>query len=62
MSVVDDEPDVMALFKDALSQVEHANVFGFTDSTLALKHFKHNQSNYGLILSDFRIPGTFGSK
>jgi hypothetical protein len=27
-----------------------------SDSTLALEHFKLNQSAYNLILSDFRIP------
>jgi response regulator RpfG family c-di-GMP phosphodiesterase len=31
-------------------------VFGFTDPIQALEHFKVNQSNYSLILSDFRIP------
>jgi YesN/AraC family two-component response regulator len=46
----------MSLFRDALSQIEDVNVMGFTDSTLALEHFKLNHSNYSLILSDFRIP------
>jgi hypothetical protein len=32
LSVVDDEPDIMFLFRDALSRIEDANVFGFTDS------------------------------
>ena len=31
LSVVDDEVDIMSLFKDALSQIENASVFGFTD-------------------------------
>ena len=56
LSVVDDELDIMALFKDALSQ----SVCGFTDSTLALEHFKLNQSNYCLIISDFRMPNIDG--
>ena len=60
LSVVDDELDIMALFKDALSQMEDTNVCGFTDSTLALEHFKLNQSNYCLILSDFRMPNIDG--
>ena len=59
LSVVDDELDIMALFKDALSQMVD-NVCGFTDSTLALEHFKLNQSNYCLILSDFRMPNIDG--
>jgi response regulator RpfG family c-di-GMP phosphodiesterase len=56
LSVVDDEIDIMPLFRDTLSQIEDVNVMGFTDSTLALEHFKLNHSNYSLILSDFRIP------
>ena len=60
LSVVDDEVDIMSLFKDALSQIENASVFGFTDPIQALEHFKVNQSNYSLILSDFRMPGLDG--
>ena len=56
MSVIDDEPDIMCLFKDALSQMKDFRLFGFTDSMLALEHFIHNRSNYRLILSDYRIP------
>jgi DNA-binding NtrC family response regulator len=60
MSVIDDEPDIMYLFKDALSQMKDFRLFGFTDSMLALEHFIHNRSNYRLILSDYRIPGLNG--
>lgn len=56
LSVVDDELDIMSLFKNALSQIEGMDVFGFTDSTLAFEHFRMNQSQYRLVLSDFRIP------
>ena len=56
MGVVDDELDIMALFKDALSQIDGVSVFGFTKSPLALEHFKMNQSQYTLVLSDLRIP------
>jgi DNA-binding NtrC family response regulator len=60
MSVVDDEPDIMCLFRDALSQMKDFSLFGFTDPMLALEHFIHNRSNYSLILSDYRIPGLNG--
>jgi response regulator RpfG family c-di-GMP phosphodiesterase len=46
----------MTLFRDALSQLQDVEVFGFTNSPLALEHFKMNQSQYSLVLSDFRIP------
>jgi response regulator RpfG family c-di-GMP phosphodiesterase len=56
ISVVDDELDIMTLFRDALSQLQDVEVFGFTNSPLSLEHFKMNQSQYSLVLSDFRIP------
>jgi DNA-binding NtrC family response regulator len=56
MAVVDDEEDIVLLFKDALSYIEGMDVFGFTDSTLAFEHFRMNQSNYALVVSDYRIP------
>jgi CheY-like chemotaxis protein len=56
IGVVDDELDIMCLFKDALSQMGEERVFGFTDSPLALDHFKLNSENYSLILSDYRMP------
>jgi DNA-binding NtrC family response regulator len=56
LSVVDDEHDIMCLFRDALSQIRDTNVCGFIDSTQALEHFKLNQLDYSLILSDYRMP------
>jgi DNA-binding NarL/FixJ family response regulator len=38
------------------SQIDGIQVFGFTDSVLALEHFKLNESTYTLVLSDFRMP------
>jgi DNA-binding NtrC family response regulator len=56
LSIVDDEFDVVSLFRDALSEIDGMEVFGFTDSTLAFEHFRLNQSHYALVLSDYRIP------
>lgn len=56
LSVVDDEPDIMSLFTEALSQIRDTELFGFIDSTLALAHFKLHQLDYSLILSDYRMP------
>ena len=60
MSVVDDELDIMSLFKDALSQFGDISVFGFIDSKLALEHFKLHELEYCLILSDYRMPSMDG--
>lgn len=56
LSIVDDEFDVVSLFRDALSEIDGMEVFGFTDSTLAFEHFRLNQSHYALVLTDYRIP------
>ncbi len=56
LSIVDDEFDVVSLFRDALTGIDGMEVFGFTDSTLAFEHFRLNQSHYALVLSDYRIP------
>ena len=31
-------------------------MFGFTDSPLALDHFKLNSENYSIILTDYKMP------
>jgi response regulator RpfG family c-di-GMP phosphodiesterase len=31
-------------------------VFGFTEPTLALEHFRLNYKEYGLVISDLRMP------
>jgi DNA-binding NtrC family response regulator len=36
------------------------SVVTFTDPALALEHFKENESNYALVLSDYRMPGING--
>jgi DNA-binding NtrC family response regulator len=60
VAVVDDELDLVLLFKDALSDIEGVNVLGFTDPRLALEHFMVNQANYEAVISDFRMPSMNG--
>jgi DNA-binding NtrC family response regulator len=36
------------------------SVVTFTDPTLALEHFKENESDYALVLTDYRMPGMSG--
>ena len=58
--VLDDEPDITALIKTALQRSGYPNVFGFTDPFLALEHFKLNSKDYGLVISDIRMPAMNG--
>lgn len=57
--VVDDELDIVLIFKRALSRQGYT-VFGFTDPLLALEHFKLNSSDYGLVITDVRMPRMSG--
>jgi two-component SAPR family response regulator len=57
--VLDDELDITSFIKSALHRTKHT-VFTFTDPVLALEHFKLNSNNYGLVISDIRMPGMNG--
>ena len=41
VAVIDDEIDLVHLFKDALSQIDGIEVFAFSDPNLALEHFPY---------------------
>ena len=56
LSVVDDEQDTVSLFRYALSQFDRIKFFGFTNSVVALEHFKLNHYQYGLVLSEYKLP------
>jgi len=60
IGVIDDEPDLVFLFTEALKQLEGYSVFGFSDPKLALKQLTANKSNYALLLSDLMMPGMTG--
>lgn len=58
--IVDDEEDLVYLYRDALSQIPDVRVFPFTDPNLALIHFKANYENYRCVISDYRMPSMTG--
>jgi CheY-like chemotaxis protein len=57
--VLDDDLDIIVIIKSVL-QKQGFVVFGFTDPYLALEHFKINANDYGLVISDVRMPGMNG--
>jgi DNA-binding NtrC family response regulator len=57
--VVDDELDIVIIFRQALSKQGYS-VFGFTDPALALEHFRLNSKNYRLVIADVRMPNMSG--
>ena len=60
IAIIDDEPDLACLFKEALSQIDGVQVFAFTDPLIALEHFKANSRNYMVVISDYRMPTITG--
>lgn len=60
IAIVDDEPDLAYLFRDALSQIPDARVFAFSDPLLALEHVRTNSENYQCVVSDYRMPSITG--
>ena len=61
--LVDEEPDIVYFFRYVLENVlENGNydVTGFTNPLEALEHYKTNCNQYGLVISDIRMPGMTG--
>lgn len=54
--VLDDEFDIVNVIKLGLNKTNNLKVYGFTDPLLALEHFKLNAAEYGLVISDIRMP------
>ena len=59
-SIVDDDPDIIMLFHEALKSISGITIFTFTDPILALEHFQVNEYAYVLVLSDFKMSGLNG--
>ena len=57
--LLDDEVDIVSIIKHSL-QAQGLNVYSFTHPLLALEHFQLNSKNYGLVLSDIRMPSMTG--
>ncbi len=56
MAIIDDELDIVNLFRDALNNIKGVSIFTFTDATVAFEHFRFNNSAYVLVISDLRMP------
>ena len=60
VSIIDDDPDIVMLFHEALKSISGITIFTFTDPILALEHFQVNEYAYVLVISDFKMPGLNG--
>ena len=59
--LIDDEADLVNLFTDAL-QLNSFKVCGFTNPLEALNHVEKNPQDYGLVISDFKMPDMNGNE
>ncbi|MGE3859702.1 MAG: response regulator [Nitrososphaeraceae archaeon] len=55
IAIVDDEADLVNLFSEAL-KLNSFEVCAFTNPLEALNHIEKNHKDYGLIISDFKMP------
>lgn len=55
--LVDDEPDILAIMKKALSSY---SVTGFSDPKAAHNAIKNNPAEYCILVTDVRMPGMTG--
>ena len=53
--LVDDELDIVNLFTELLKGKKYG-VFGFTNPLKALEDYKENYDQYGMVISDIRMP------
>lgn len=60
VAIVDDELDIVNLFRDALSKINELSIFTFTDPMVALEHIRMNKCNYAVVISDLRMPDMNG--
>ena len=60
MAIIDDELDIVNLFREALHNIKGVSIFTFTDATVAFEHFRFNNSAYVLVISDLRMPNING--
>lgn len=60
VSIVDDDLDIVNLFRDALTVISEVTIHTFTDPILAMEHFQMNEDAYVLIISDLKMPGLSG--
>ena len=60
VAIVDDELDIVNLFRDALNKIRGLSIFTFTDPLTAFEHIRMNKSKYAVVISDLRMPGING--
>jgi DNA-binding NtrC family response regulator len=60
VAIIDDELDIVNLYREALNNIKGVSIFTFTDPMAAFEHYRINNSAYVLVISDLRMPGING--
>ena len=60
VAVVDDELDIVNLFRDSINTIKAITVFGSTDPMVELEHFRWNKNSYILMICDLKMPTLCG--
>ena len=60
IAIIDDDPDLLNLFSEALQMSGYYNVSSFTDPLLAYQHIKENPDKYSLLIIDDKMPNVNG--
>jgi len=60
VAIIDDELDIVNLFREALHNIKGVTIFTFTHATVALEHFRINNSAYGIVITDLRMTDING--
>jgi DNA-binding NtrC family response regulator len=61
IAIIDDEADLVDIFPEILES-DGFKVRAFTDPIQAYNHIQKNPNDYGLILSDYRMPVMNGNE
>ena len=56
IAIINDDPDLLNLFSEALQMSGYHNVSSFTDARLAYQHIKSNSTEYSLLIINDKMP------
>jgi DNA-binding NtrC family response regulator len=60
IAIIDDDPDLLNIFSEALKMSGYHDVSSFSDPLLAYEHIKENPNKYSLLIIDDKMPNVKG--
>jgi DNA-binding NtrC family response regulator len=60
IAIIDDDPDLLNIFSEALKMSGYYDVSSFTDPLLAYEHIQENPNKYSLLIIDDKMPNISG--